>query len=112
MPPWRPNIAYFLSGVADLKYAVRAGDTWTIETADGAALNSGNYNSLAIDELGNPHISTFDNDNLNLRYTIDEAKAARQLAGRVPIDGRCGVKGRRSSQVEPVEDVEELGAQL
>ena len=67
-PNGRAVLAYYRSGPGDLMYGTRSGDFWTLETADGAALNSGNYNSLAIDELGNPHISTFDNDNLNLRY--------------------------------------------
>jgi len=67
-PDGRPSIAYFLGGVNDLWFATRNGDSWIREMADGTSLNSGTYNSLAIDELGNPHISTFDNDDLNLRY--------------------------------------------
>jgi hypothetical protein len=41
---------------------------WTIELVDGSSVRVGNYNSIALDPSGLPHIAYFDFDYQTLRY--------------------------------------------
>jgi hypothetical protein len=49
-----PCISYYDITNDDLKYAVKSGEVWTLETVD---VNGGRHTSLALDAQGNPHIS-------------------------------------------------------
>jgi hypothetical protein len=55
--------------VYDLKYAVKSGDGWIIETVDSAGKPDRDI-SIAVDSSGNPHISYRDNSNQDLKYAV------------------------------------------
>jgi len=50
-----PHISYFDVAGADLEYAHKSGGVWTLEHVDVAGY-TGEYNSLALDAMDNPHI--------------------------------------------------------
>ena len=51
----------------DLKYAMRDGPTWMIETVDSVGY-AGTYSSIALDWMNNPRISYYDEGSKDLRY--------------------------------------------
>jgi hypothetical protein len=68
-----PHISYYDTTAGDLKYATcdSGCDTpgnWTTETVDNSTNNVGLYTSMALDGSGNPHISYFDANSLDLKY--------------------------------------------
>ncbi len=65
----KPRISYYNNdaGSMDLKYAVRIESGWEIETVDSDG-DVGQYNSLALDGRGYPHIAYYDSTNTNLKY--------------------------------------------
>jgi hypothetical protein len=67
--PKGPHISYYDVTNEDLKYAVKSGAGWTIETVDAAG-SVGWFTSLVIDARGNPHISYQEaaNGKLKLKY--------------------------------------------
>jgi hypothetical protein len=60
----RPHISYYGPG---LKYAWNDGAAWQIEVLD-VGQRAGMHSSLALDGMGHPHISYFDNTNGDLKY--------------------------------------------
>ena len=62
-----PHISYFDLTNVDLKYAVRNGSSWDIETVDSVGAVGG-FNSLVLDSANNPHISYLDYTNNVLKY--------------------------------------------
>jgi M6 family metalloprotease-like protein len=63
----RTGISYIDRTNGDLKFALRTGTTWTIETAD-ATNSTGWYTSLAFGADGSPRISYMDGTRTYLRY--------------------------------------------
>jgi M6 family metalloprotease-like protein len=63
----RTGIAYFDRTNGDLKFALRTGTTWTLETVD-ATNSSGWYTSLAFGADGSPRIAYMDGTRTFLRY--------------------------------------------
>jgi hypothetical protein len=77
--PPRPHLAYYDADHGDLKYAYGTGpDVWNLswysETLDtgGAEGDVGQYTSLALDGDGYPHVSYYDVDGENLKYTYQD----------------------------------------
>lgn len=80
----RPHISYYaMTGWGpglphdndDLRYAYWNGSSWLIQTADAGEVLRGEttetvglYTSIALDTLGNPHISYYDASNGDLKY--------------------------------------------
>ncbi len=64
-----PHIGYYHSINHDLKYAVKSGGIWTIDTVDSPG-DVGSHASLALDSSGNPHISYHDYTNRDLKYAV------------------------------------------
>ncbi|MCK5617846.1 MAG: hypothetical protein KAJ17_00525, partial [Candidatus Krumholzibacteria bacterium] len=64
-----PHISYFDVTNADLKYAVKSGAAWILETVDATG-SVGEYTSLVLDAQGNPHISYHDATNEDLKYAV------------------------------------------
>jgi parallel beta-helix repeat protein len=62
-----PHMSYFDIDNYDLKYAHRAGGTWTILTVDQQG-DVGRSSSLVLDALDYPHISYVDSSNRKLKY--------------------------------------------
>jgi hypothetical protein len=79
-----PRVSYFDVTNGDLKYAAKAGSSWTVETVDATG-SVGSYTSLALDAEGNPRVSYYDQTNGDLKYaaktgsswTIETVDAAR-----------------------------------
>ena len=67
--PQVPHISYHDVTNGDLKYAVKSGTSWTLETVDATGL-VGRFTSLVLDAQGNPHISYYDSTNGDLRYAV------------------------------------------
>ena len=66
-----PHICYYDIRNDDLKYAVKVGPVWNIETVDSTG-DVGSYTSLKLDILGRPHISYLDSSNSILKYVYKE----------------------------------------
>jgi len=73
-----PHISYYDADNGHLKYAVWAWDfntwKWEIQTADSSN-NVGSYTSLALDSVGDPHISYEDYGSGHLKYAIWDENA-------------------------------------
>ncbi|MGH9868520.1 MAG: NEW3 domain-containing protein [Candidatus Polarisedimenticolia bacterium] len=70
LDPWgRTGIAYVDRTNGDLKFALRTGATWSIETVD-AVNSTGWYTSLAFGGDGSPRISYMDGTRTYLRYAF------------------------------------------
>ncbi len=75
LDPWgRTGIAYFDRTNGDLKFALRSGTSWTIETVD-AVNTTGWYASLAFGADGSPRIAYMDGTRTYLRYAYKSAGA-------------------------------------
>lgn len=70
----RPHVAWLESDPFDLKYAVRTGAGWQVETVDAGG-DVGNYASLAIDSMNRPHIAYQDATNATLKYARHDGTA-------------------------------------
>ncbi|MFQ5554900.1 MAG: hypothetical protein ACE5GC_05970 [Acidimicrobiia bacterium] len=57
-PAGNPALTYYDNNTQELKFAMRDGDAWSIETIDADG-DTGRYSSLAFDADGNPHVSYF-----------------------------------------------------
>jgi|SRR6516225_1167107 hypothetical protein len=72
-----PRISYYLEETPDrryallLKYAYFDGKTWYVQTLDHH-ITRGKFNSIAIDDLGNPHIAYSDQGAGDLRYIYSD----------------------------------------
>jgi hypothetical protein len=64
--PYTPHISYYADN-DNLRYACWTGSAWMTQTVDGNG-KTGEYNSLALDENGFPHISYYDRTNDELKY--------------------------------------------
>jgi len=62
------HVSYYDEANGDLRYARRAGATWTSERVDGASDDVGYDTSIAIDSLGNPCISYYDATHGSLKF--------------------------------------------
>ena len=62
------HIAYQDKVIGDLKYAVKTGNTWMIETADPSGNNVGLDACIALDQQGDPHISYYNLSLGDLRH--------------------------------------------
>jgi hypothetical protein len=87
-PSGRVHIAYADSNHFELRYAVKTGGSFRVESVDTLGYTSGYYLSLAIDSAGNPHIAYTDTFNNDLKY----ATRASGSWVRVPLD-RAGSLG-------------------
>ena len=69
-----PHVSYYIGWIQyfetgqDLKYARWTGNGWELQTLDTDG-NVGYWNSLALDNNGNPHITYFNNDTGFIKYT-------------------------------------------
>ena len=54
--------------IIHLKYRYQDADGWYVQTVDGGGGDVGYFASLASDSQGNPHISYYEQDNMDLRY--------------------------------------------
>jgi hypothetical protein len=72
-----PRISYYLEETPDrryallLKYAYFDGKAWYVQTLDHH-ITRGKFNSIAIDDLGNPHIAYSDQGAGDLRYIYSD----------------------------------------
>jgi len=57
------HVAYYDSGLGDVKYAYWDGDSWNIETVDSAG-DVGSYLSFTLDSDDHPHIAYYDDTGL------------------------------------------------
>jgi hypothetical protein len=68
-----PHVTYYLTippaSDNSLRYATRTGGTWSRETADASG-NVGQYSSIALDSMDQPHVAYRDNEETELRYAI------------------------------------------
>lgn len=64
----RTRVAYYDVANGNLKYAIKAGGTWSLDTADASANSVGLHCGLAIDIQGNPHVSYYDATTGDLKY--------------------------------------------
>ncbi len=67
-----PHLAYYNQYNGHLGYAVKVGDVWTPETADGGA-SMGDYCSLELDADGEPHITHFTRSATAIKYATKTA---------------------------------------
>jgi predicted outer membrane repeat protein len=63
------HLSYYDATNANLKYATGAIGSWTVETACSSVTDVGNFSSIAIDALGNPHIAHEEDVTGKLLYT-------------------------------------------
>lgn len=83
-----PHISYYDDTTDDLKYArwdgaLETGSAWFIQTVDSAG-RVGQYSSLALDSIGQPHISYYDafpNFSLNYAHGVFSFPIAATIAG-------------------------------
>jgi len=73
-----PHISYYDEINGDLKYAHKAGGTWTIQVIDAKG-NIGQYTSIALDQNGYPHISYYDVTYQGLKYATFKVEHACYL---------------------------------
>ena len=64
-----PHVSFYDKTTGDLKYAVRTGGGWVIQTVDSTG-NVGVDNALALDSSAHPHIAYFDYTNTDIRYAV------------------------------------------
>jgi hypothetical protein len=86
-----PHIAYYDNAHGKLRYASKAGNTWTKTTVDAAG-NVGGYVSLQLDATDQPFISYYDVDQQDLKF----AHLAQGLWRVLRVDS-VGDVGRWSS---------------
>ena len=67
-----PHVSYADETVPSIKYAVKTGASWTIETVIGSVVDYDGFTraqtSLALDAAGNPHIAFYDVATQSLQY--------------------------------------------
>lgn len=63
-----PHVSYFNQADGDLKYAVKNGVGWILETVDALGTVTGVHNSLALDAAGIPHIAYLSDG--SLKYAV------------------------------------------
>ena len=72
-----------------MKYTVKSGDNWSIETVDSDE-DVGWDSSIALDSSGNPHISYRDASNTALKYAVKSGDGwiieTVDSAGKVGLD--------------------------
>jgi hypothetical protein len=75
-----PHISYLADTPhLDLRYAVRIGGSWSVETVDSTG-DVGYFSSLALDPQGNPHISYFDATNNFIMYATKQGTSWTKMA--------------------------------
>jgi hypothetical protein len=85
-----PHISYRDVSKQDLKYAVKTGDLWAIETVPDPTPTVGLYTAIAVDNQGNPHISYHDYTNADLKYAMKSGDS--WTIETVDVTGNMGIE--------------------
>jgi hypothetical protein len=83
----RPCLAYCEEAADDLRYGVRSGAGWSVQTVDGATTAAGYYCSLALDSGGLARIAYYDSTDKVLRYARQTGGTSWDLATVVSNTG-------------------------
>jgi hypothetical protein len=69
-PDGAARVSYYDETARDLKFAIQLpDDSWAIQTLDSVG-DVGRHTSIAVDELGNAHISYEDRTNDTVKYAL------------------------------------------
>ena len=79
-----------------LMYATNTGGTWVHTLVDGATVQAGNFNSLALDSNGKVHISYLDSENGRLKYATNADRGWKNFT----LDVHVGVSFATDIEVD------------
>lgn len=74
----------FDSFAGDLMYARKAGGVWTVQTEDASANFMTDFTSIALDQLGSPHVAYYDGSAGDLKYAKPNPTSLPSVAGVGP----------------------------
>lgn len=94
-----PLIAYYSNG--QLKYAVKSGGSWAVETVPDAAGDVGRHVSIALNTNGDPHLLYYDATNGNLRHAVKTATGWTATT----LDGTAADVGQYTAVVIGTDDI-------